>query len=275
MIFLNWCDSVASICNYTKGFKKFLKTIYLFRKKPHYILSKEKREDKNMKSSLNREAFSNWLTVANMEEKNKMMAAGAMYGAYMKKDDEEKMTISYGALHKQVAQAEEKYGIQFVDSPDQNYYRAFLMISDWANKVLVEIQKQKNQIYKAYFGNVKEASNWLLNNKVDVVSMELETGTGLGFFANHTTIKRIALNYRKNEKTKYFYNIFEEEELGLLIKKNTNKVAEKWKERHPELEVISQRFFTNARGEMLSMAIGFGNYAENLKIVTLCRGVRQ
>lgn len=27
-----------------------------------------------MKSSLNREAFSNWLTVGNMEEKNKMMA---------------------------------------------------------------------------------------------------------------------------------------------------------------------------------------------------------
>lgn len=228
-----------------------------------------------MKSSLNREAFSNWLTVANMEEKNKMMAAGAMYGAYMKKDDEEKMTISYGALYKQVAQAEEKYGIQFVDSPDQNYYRAFLMISDWANKVLVEIQKQKNQIYKAYFGNVREVNDWLLNNKVDAISMELETGTGLGLFANHTTIKRIALNYRKNEKTKYFYNIFEEEELGLFIKKNTNKVADKWKEKHPGLEVISQKIFTNSRGEMVSMALGFGQYAENLKIVTLCRGLRQ
>ena len=240
---------------------------------PHYILSKEKSEDKSMKSSLNREAFSNWLAAASMEEKNKMMAAGAMYGAYVKKDDEEKMTISYGVLHKQVVQAEEKYGIKFVDSPDQSYYRAFLMISDWANKVLVEIQKQKNQIHKAYFRNVKEANNWLLNNKVDAISMELETGTGLGLFANHTTIKRIALNYRKNEKTKYFYNIFEEEELGLLIKKNTNKVAEKWRQRHPGLEVISQRFFSNARGEMFSMVIGFGKYAENLKIVTLCRGL--
>jgi len=228
-----------------------------------------------MKSSLNREAFSNWLTVANMEEKNKMMAAGALYGAYMKKDDEEKMAASYEALHKQVAQAEEKYEIKFIDSPDKNYYRAFLMISDWANKVLAEIQKQKNQIYKANFRNIQEANNWLRNNKVDAISMQLETGTDLGLFANHTTIEGITLNYKKNENTKYFYGIFEEEEFGLLIKKNTNKVAAKWKEKHPGLEVVSQRFFSNARGEALSMAIGFGNYAENLKIVTLCRGLRK
>lgn len=228
-----------------------------------------------MKSSLNREAFTNWLKVTSVEEKNKMIAAGALYGSWVKKDDQEKMAASYEALHKQVAQAEEKYEIQFIDSPDGNYYRAFLMISDWANKVLAEIQKQKNQIYKANFEDVEEANDWLFNNKVDVISMELETRTGFGFFANHTIIKKVALNYRKNANTKYFYDIFEEEEFGLLIKKNTDKVAAKWKEKHPELEVISQRFFTNSRGEALSMAIGFGNYAENLKIVTLCRGLRK
>lgn len=228
-----------------------------------------------MKSSLNQEAFSRWLAVASTEEKNKMVAAGALYGSWMKKNDDEKMVTAYTLLQKQVVQAEESYGIKFIVSPDGDCYRAFLVLSDWANKILLQLEKKRNQLYKECFQNVKEANEWLRINKVDVVSMGLETGTGFGFFANHTTIKKIFLTYKKNEKTKYFYSILEEEELGFFIKKEQAKIAEKWKEKHPELEIISQKYSSNARGDMASLAIGFGNYAENVKVVTLCRGLKE
>ena len=127
-------------------------------------------------------------------------------------------------------------------------------------------------MYKIQFSDVKEANAWLQRNRVDAVSMELQTGTRLGLLANHTTVKNVVIHYKKNEKTKYFYRVFEEEELGLFVKKNKSEIGKRWRENHPGLDIIDQRYSSNSRGDVLSMAVGFGQYAEHVKVITLSRG---
>lgn len=228
-----------------------------------------------MKSNLNREAFLRWVEMASPEEKTKMVVMGAAFGAVFKKDDEAKLDQSYRMLQRLVIQAEEKLGTKIVNSSDGCYYRAFLMIAEWGTQVLTKMEEQKKQIHKAFFASVEDANEWLKEGKMDVVSIELEVKNQFGFMANHTAVKKVILSYRKNSNTKYFYDIFEEEQLGFFVKKNTEKVAKIWREEHPGLEIISQKYYSNARGDSSSLALGFGDYTEHLKIITLCRKVKE
>lgn len=227
-----------------------------------------------MKSSVNQAAFKEWALKVEKEEKEKFLAYAFAYGKAFKSNNNQMLEAAYRNMLNYAQQMEEKYQVKILESPDGNYYKAFMFIADIASQVYERIKKEQTQMHKAYFGNVRDANDWILKNKVDVVSMELETGTGLGLFANHTIIKKVTLGYRKNERTNYFYGIFEEEEFGFLIKKDTTKYLAKWKEKHPGLEIISQKYFSNTRGDALSLAVGFGHSGENFKSVTLYRGVR-
>lgn len=224
-----------------------------------------------MKSSINQEVFKEWALKAESTDKQKLVDTALAYGMAIVSKNGQLIETAYKVTVECVLQMEEKYQVKFLESPDGKYRKAMLLLASVASKVKEKNKQAQNQVHKVFFQNMKEANNWLLNNKVDVASMELETGTGLGLMANHTTIKEITLYYRKNDKTKYQYHLCEEEEIGVFIKRDKDKVAQKWKERNPGVEIVTQKIFTNSRGEAVSLVIGFGQYWENIKIITLCR----
>lgn len=186
---------------------------------------------------------------------------GLDYQAALKSGNQEDIKNKYQYFLYSITEYERSSGIQIIESPDGSYFCALASLSGIFQQ-RVEQQKTNNAPVKKQisFTNVDEANKWLFyNQSIIVTSVNFSTGTRLGYFANHATVKNITIYYMEYKVlTGYCYGICIPEQTSLFLAANKDKFIEDWIASNPECEIVQLSTSTHARGDSASLAFGFG-----------------
>lgn len=224
-----------------------------------------------MQSCLVYDNLRNYYQQLSLSDKTKLLTFGnkfkTAYGSMELKD----ANLIYPEFLSYVQTKEQETGIQILQSPDSSYYAALIELSNRLCNAVEAVYKGEEKVIS--FNSIMEADFWLMNqHNISVRYFQLETGSSLGLFANHTSVKRVTIHYILYKYTvKYCYRITESEDLHMLIRHKVKDMSKEWNEKNPGTEYVYGQSFRNARGNSSSLLLGFGNYMEHIKKVILYR----
>lgn len=239
-----------------------------------------------MNSKFNTENFINLYKSLDHNSKKELLNWALKYNSALNKNNVDETKKIYSIFLNIILNAEKKTNIKVITSPNDSYILALSacagFIKQRYDKVRLEqIKKQvkekiKQELHKiqpvsnsVQFSNIEAANKWLLTQHTIVVnSVDINSSSKIGFFANHSVTNSVVIKYTDYKKSVgYVYGIYETELTSFFKRKNPKKYIEEWKKTNPKLEVVDVQGISNSRGDNFTLYFGFGsNYAEHVKL---------
>lgn len=227
--------------------------------------------DDRMNSQLLRNKLRDFFKPLNMKQRETLLVYGLAYQSAIRSGNTN-MKVAYEDFLNVILEYQKLTNVTIIESPDQSYYNALNALS----AICVEDEKRRSpEKGTKSFSSVESAHEWLSSN-LTIVPTSLHTSceSTLGLFANHSRATGITIEYIDYKRqTGVQYGICEQEYTRILVKANVESLKEQWEFSNPGLTIVLVTYSSNVRGDMTSLAFGFGDRVEHVKLFIIYKKI--
>ncbi len=175
-----------------------------------------------------------------------LLKASAVYQQATQSGITEKIRNAYQTLLSLIRDGEAATGIQIISSDDGSFLCAVAAFAALTCRTWEEMQNETKTIQ---FPSVFQANEWLRKQtNIALKSVQVQTRTALGLFANHTEANNIIITYHPYALgTLCRYGIAEVEKTHWLFHDKCENFQKDWELENPGAKCLFLQSYTNSR----------------------------